>query len=117
MTLDEFMNTLIKVNNPEDQDSFDYEALAFDAGIEFAIKNIRKFLAENSQPEQKISLNEYIDMLNALSRSREDEDFGDRDIGWEESGYRSALFDVKRYLKNSKTDIDRTIEEYKELEE
>lgn len=115
MTLDEFMSTLIK-DNPEAEDTYDYEALAFDAGVEYAIKKIREFLSSETK-EQKVTLPEYLDILYALSRHREDEDFSDRDIGWEESGYRSAIFDVERYLKNSQTDIDRTLQEYAELEE
>lgn len=118
MTLNEFLNSLLDSHkdNPEAQDTFDYEALAFDAGVEYAAKKIKEFLAQNTQSEQKVSLSEYIDILYALSNHREDEDFGDRDLGWEESGYRSALFDVESYIKNSQTDIDRTLEEYAELE-
>lgn len=113
MTLDEFMQTLIKPN-PEAEDSYDYEALAFDAGVEYAINKIKKFLGSETK-EQKISLPEYLEILGALSDHRSDEDFNDRDIGWEESGYRSALYDVRRYLQNSTTDIERILEEYKEL--
>ena len=118
-TLNEFIDEMIAKSNEVDDDepSYDYEAMAFEAGVEFAAKKIKEFLAQNPQPEQKVSLPEYLDILYALSRHREDEDFGDRDIGWEESGYRSALFDVEGYIKNSQTDIDRTLEEYKELEE
>lgn len=114
MTLDEYMETLIKPN-PDAEFAEDYESLAFDAGVEYTIKKIREFLSQNPQPEQKVSLPEYLDILYALSRHREDEDFGDRDIGWEESGYRSAIFDVESFVKNAQTDIDRTLEEYKEL--
>lgn len=119
MTLDEFLNNLLNSHkdNPEAQDAYDYEALAFDAGVGYAIKEIKKFLGSKTKENQKVSLPEYLDILYALSRHREDEDFGDRDIGWEESGYRSAIFDVERYLKNSQTDIDRTLEEYAELKE
>jgi hypothetical protein len=118
MTLDEFLNSLLDnhKDNPEAQDCYDYEALAFDAGVEYALKKVKEFLATNSQPEQKVTLPEYLDILYALSNHREDEDFGDRDVGWEESGYRSAIFDVERFVKNSTTDIDRTLEEYAELE-
>ena len=117
-TLNEFLNDMIAKSNavPEDEPSYDYEAMAFEAGIEFAAKKIKEFIAQNPQPEQKISLPEYLDILYALSRHREDEDFGDRDIGWEESGYRSALYDVRKYLQNDETYISRTLEEYEELE-
>lgn len=115
MTLDEFMQTLIKPN-PEAEDSYDYEALAFDAGVEYAINKVKEFLGSKTKENQKVSLPEYLDILNTLSSHRSDEDFYDRDIGWEESGYRSALLDVKNYLRNDETDINRTLEEYKELE-
>lgn len=116
MTLNEFMETLIKGNNEEAKDSFDYEALAFDAGVEYTVKKIKEFLSSETK-EQKVSLPEYLEILNTLSSHRSDEDFYDRDIGWEESGYRSALLDVKNYLRNDETDINRTLEEYKELDE
>lgn len=119
MTLNEFLNSLLDShkNNPEAQDTFDYEALAFDAGVEYACKKIKEFLNSETKENQKITLPEYLDILRALSRHRENEDLGDRDLGWEESGYQSALFDVRKYLENSATDIDRTLEEYAELEE
>lgn len=113
MTLDEFMDTLVKPN-PEAEATYDYESLTFEAGVEYTIKKIKEFL-ESEIKYQKVSLPEYLEILGALSDHRSDEDFGDRDIGWEESGYRSALYDVRCYLKNSKTDIERTLEEYKEL--
>lgn len=117
MTLDEFLNSLLDSHrdNPEAQDSYDYEALAFDAGVEYALKKVKEFLGTETKENQKVSLPEYLDILRALSRHREDEDFGDRDIGWEESGYQSAIFDVRRYLQNAETDIERTLQEYKEL--
>lgn len=115
-TLIEFLNSLIDKSNevPDDEPSFDYETMAFEAGVEYACKQIKEFLAQNTQSEQKVSLSEYIEILNTLSNDREDEDFGDRDVGWEENGYQSALFDVRKYLENDEESINRTLEEYKE---
>lgn len=115
-TLNEFLDEMIAKSNKVDEDeiSYDYESMAFDAGMEFACKKIKKFLAQNPQSEQKVSLNEYIEILNTLSNDRQEDDMADRDIGWEESGYQSALYDVKKYLENDEEFINRTIEEYKE---
>lgn len=117
MTLDEFLNSLLDSHkdNPEAQDSYDYEALAFDAGVEYALKKVKEFLGSETKENQKVSLPEYLDILNALSDRRSDEDCNDRDLGWEESGYRSALYDVRKYLQNDETNISRTLEEYSEL--
>ena len=115
MNLNEFMDTLIKAN-PEAEDTYDYEALAFDAGVEYAVKKIKEFLGSKTKENQKVSLPEYLDILGVLSDRRSDEDCNDRDLGWEESGYRSALYDVRKYLQNDETYISRTLEEYEELE-
>lgn len=113
MTLDEFMETLIKPN-PEAEDTYDYEALAFDAGVEYAIKKIKEFLNSETK-EKKVTLPEYLDILYDLSQNRKDEDFGDRDTSWEEAGYQEALFDVQEYLDNNETYINDILEEHKKL--
>ena len=115
-TLNEFLNDMIARSNEVDEDgpSYDYESMAFDAGMEFACKKIKEFLAQNPQSEQKVNLSEYIEILNTLSNDRQEDDMADRDIGWEESGYQSALYDVKRYLANDEESVNRTLEEYKE---
>lgn len=115
MTLNEFMSTLIKPN-PEAEDTYDYEALAFDAGVEYAIKKIKEFL-ESETKDQKVTLTEYLKILNALSQNRKDEDFEDRDTSWQEAGYQSALFDVREYLDDNEMYIKDILDEYKELED
>lgn len=116
MTLNEYLDDMIAKSNEVDDDepSYDYESMAFEAGVEFACKKIKEFLAVNPQQKQKVSLPEYLDILNTLSNDRQEDDMADRDIGWEESGYQSALYDVKRYLTNDEESINRTLEEYKE---
>lgn len=115
MNLDEFMSTLIKPN-PEAEDSFDYEALAFDAGVEFAVKKIKEFL-ESETKNQKVTLTEYLRILKELSQNRKDENFEDRDLSWEEAGYQEALYDVREYLDSNQMYIEDILNEYKELEE
>lgn len=53
MTLDEYMDILIKHNSEAERDC-DYEALAFDAGVEYAVKKIKEFLAAETK-EQKLA--------------------------------------------------------------
>lgn len=116
MTLNEFMETLVKPN-PEAEACFDYEALAFDAGVEFAIKKIKEFLDSEIKENQKVTLTEYLKILNALSQNRKDEEFEDRDTSWQEAGYQSALFDVREYLDNNEMYINNILNEFKKLEE
>lgn len=116
-TLIKFLDEMIAKSNEVDdaEPSYDYETMAFEAGVEYACKQIKEFLAQNNnQQEQKVFLSEYIEILNTLSNDRQEDDMADRDIGWEESGYQSALFDVKKYLENDEESINRTLEEYKE---
>lgn len=115
MTLDEFLDTLVKPN-PEAQDTYDYEALAFDAGVEYTVKKIKEFLSSETKEQKKVSLPEYLKMLNELSQNRKDEDFEDRDVSWEEAGYQEALFDVQEYLDNNETYINNILNEHKKLD-
>lgn len=116
MTLNEYLDDMIAKSNEvsDDEPSYDYESMAFGAGVEYTCKQIKEFLAQNPQQEQKVFLSEYIEILNTLSNDRQEDDMADRDIGWEESGYQSALFDVKKYLENDEESVNRTLEEYKE---
>lgn len=116
MTLDEFLDTLVKPN-PEAEDTYDYEALAFDAGVEYTVKKIKEFLSSETKEKKAVSLPKYLDILNELSRNRKDEDFEDRDISWSEAGYQEALFDVQEYLDGNQTYVNDMLEEYKKLED
>lgn len=115
MTLDEYMEALVK-HNSEAEENDDYETLAFEAGVEYAVKKIKEFLAAETK-EQKVTLPEYLKTLNDLSQNRKDENFEDRDISWEEAGYQEALFDVQEYLDNNELYINDILDAYKELED
>ena len=114
MTLDEFMQTLVKPN-PEAKDTYDYEALAFDAGVEYTVNKIRGFL--ESETKEQVTLTEYLSILSALSDNRKDVDFNDEDVSWEEFGYQTALNDIKNYLENDEESINDTLQQYKEIED
>jgi hypothetical protein len=114
MNLNEFLEALIKSNHEAEEDC-DYETLAFDAGVEYTVKKIKEFLAAETKKE-KVTLPEYLDILYDLSQNRKDEDFGDRDVSWEEAGYQEALFDVQEYLDGNETYIKDILDEHKKLE-